>query len=227
LGYALGFQLVDYVLQSPSEDSKQQHSTLSSSSSLYAHNTTIHTVHLLATQCNTQQISFTSFSHLLSTIYCLYLHIQHNVFQRAFFQQVLSKLWAIFYIAFYLVGNLMKLYSVSLLWGVATEAMEYEEQAEIRCMNMRRKMTNSSSHTTVEGSSPLRNSTFKSQSSTNPSATTTKGKQSRTRLERLEFVGFGSTLGGILGRYVEVYHLLLIHVYFSFNAYMACISSSL
>ena len=30
----------------------------------------------------------------------------------------------------------MKLHSLSLIWGVTSEAMEYEEQAEIRIMKM-------------------------------------------------------------------------------------------
>jgi len=51
---------------------------------------------------------------------------------RLLLSRLFSKFGTIFYIAFYLVGNLMKLHSVSLLWGVTSEAMEYEEQAEQR-----------------------------------------------------------------------------------------------
>ena len=36
------------------------------------------------------------------------------------------------YVTFYLVVHLMKLHSTSLIWGVTSEAMEYEEQAEKR-----------------------------------------------------------------------------------------------
>jgi hypothetical protein len=64
------------------------------------------------------------------------------------------------YIAFFLVVHLMKLHSLSLIWGVTTEAMEYEEVA-------RQKMNVDSS---------------------------------KTRLQKLALVGFGGTLGGILGR---------------------------
>ena len=73
-------------------------------------------------------------------------------------QNVISGL----YIVFYLVVHLMKLHSLSLVWGVTTEAMEYEEVA-------RRKMG---------------------------------GDSTKTRLQELALVGFGGTLGGVLGRYV-------------------------
>jgi hypothetical protein len=66
------------------------------------------------------------------------------------------------YIAFFLVVHLMKLHSLSLVWGVTTEAMEYEEVARKR-------------NTTMESS--------------------------KTRIQRLALVGFGGTMGGILGRY--------------------------
>jgi hypothetical protein len=68
------------------------------------------------------------------------------------------------YVAFFLVVHLMKLHSLSLVWGVTTEAMEYEEVAK------------RSEHT----------------------------ETSQTRLQRLALVGFGGTLGGIIGRYVSV-----------------------
>jgi len=66
----------------------------------------------------------------------------------------------VMYVAFFLVVHLMKLHSLSLVWGVTTEAMEYEDAARKR----NNDMTNS-----------------------------------KTRLQRLAFVGFGGTLGGILG----------------------------
>eukprot|EP00980_Cylindrotheca_fusiformis_P004149 scaffold909_cov135-Cylindrotheca_fusiformis.AAC.6 len=42
---------------------------------------------------------------------------------------LISKLGKIMYIAFFLVVHLMKLHSISLVWGVTTEAMEYEDVA--------------------------------------------------------------------------------------------------
>lgn len=81
-----------------------------------------------------------------------------------------SQLGHVMYIAFFLVVHLMKLHSLSLVWGVTTEAMEYEDVA--------RKAQHSANNITL---SP---------------------KKTRTRLQRLSLVGFGGTLGGILGRYV-------------------------
>ncbi len=46
--------------------------------------------------------------------------------------KVLQKFGKVFYVAFFLVVHLMKLHSMSLIWGVTSEAMEYEEQAETR-----------------------------------------------------------------------------------------------
>ena len=75
---------------------------------------------------------------------------------------LLGTMGNVMYVAFFLVVHLMKLHSVSLLWGVTTEAMEYEEVAKKR----------------MRGSS----------------------LGSKARLQRMAFVGFGGTLGGILGR---------------------------
>jgi hypothetical protein len=69
------------------------------------------------------------------------------------------------YIAFFLVVHIMKLHSLSLVWGVTTEAMEYEEVAQKRMGN--------------------------------------SGGGSKSRLKRMAYVGFGGTLGGILGRCVS------------------------
>lgn len=74
------------------------------------------------------------------------------------------------YIAFFLVMHLMKLHSLSLIWGVTTEAMDYEDVA-------------------------------RSQHNVAPT---------KTRLQRLAFIGFGGTLGGILGRYVFVSKVVLV-----------------
>jgi hypothetical protein len=81
-----------------------------------------------------------------------------------------SQLGHVMYIAFFLVVHLMKLHSLSLVWGVTTEAMEYEDVA--------RKTHHTANNITLPP------------------------KKTRTRLQRLSLVGFGGTLGGILGRYV-------------------------
>jgi len=77
------------------------------------------------------------------------------------------------YIAFFLVIHLMKLHSTSLVWGVTTEAMEYEEIARKQNENSLSKQT-----------SPK------------------KAKKEKTRLQRLARIQFGGTLGSIWGRYV-------------------------
>lgn len=43
------------------------------------------------------------------------------------------------YAAFFLVVHLMKLHSISLMWGVTSEAMEYEERAEMRAKRRERE----------------------------------------------------------------------------------------
>ena len=47
-------------------------------------------------------------------------------------QSVWQSLGQVMYIAFFLVVHLMKLHSLSLVWGVISEAMEYEEVARKR-----------------------------------------------------------------------------------------------
>jgi hypothetical protein len=84
------------------------------------------------------------------------------------------------YIAFFLVIHLMKLHSTSLIWGVTTEAMEYEEIA-------RKQHENSLSHQ------------YNRRNNNNDA---TKAKKGKTRLQRLSRIQFGGTLGSIWGRYV-------------------------
>lgn len=91
---------------------------------------------------------------------------------------VLSRwtMWAwlgrLLYIAFYLIVHLMKLHCLSLLWGVTTETMEYEDVA--RKQQQRRQGTFA----------------FADQGG------------SQIRLKGLATVGFGGTLGGILGSFL-------------------------
>jgi hypothetical protein len=82
---------------------------------------------------------------------------------------LLSRCGQLMYIAFFLVVHLMKLHSLSLVWGVTSEAMEYEDVAR----------------------------GHKQQSNAQLLAET---KAPKTRLQRLAMVGFGGTIGGILGR---------------------------
>lgn len=89
---------------------------------------------------------------------------------------VLAKLGEIMYIAFFLIVHLMKLHAISLVWGVTTEAMEYEDVAR-KAKEQKHHQQPPRTHATLQ-----------------PPAKT------RTRLQRLALVGFGGTLGGIVGR---------------------------
>lgn len=91
---------------------------------------------------------------------------------------ILAKLGEIMYIAFFLIVHLMKLHAISLVWGVTTEAMEYEDVA---------RKAKESKH---------------QHQATRTHATHQPPSKTRTRLQRLALVGFGGTLGGIVGRYV-------------------------
>ena len=75
--------------------------------------------------------------------------------------------------AFYLAVHLMKLHAVSLMWGVTTEAMEYEEMTELR--EARARGEERAGEGRGEGA----------------------GKR---RLAALGFVGLGGTLGQVRGR---------------------------
>jgi len=105
---------------------------------------------------------------------------------------VVNKFGKVIYIMFFLVVHLMKLHSLSLIWGVTTEAMEYEETSE------RRRKENGSSGKS-ETLSPGRNSN-------------SKPSKSSLRLKRLGFVGFGGTLGGIIGSVIASFAAHILHL---------------
>lgn len=108
---------------------------------------------------------------------------------------LINKFGKVIYVMFFLVVHLMKLHSLSLIWGVTTEAMEYEEAAEKRRAERERSSRcGSSSSSTAGGPVKMGERGRKlNGASSNPS-------KSSLRLKRLGFVGFGGTLGGILGR---------------------------
>ena len=116
------------------------------------------------------------------------------------FKSVISQFGSIIYIMFFLVVHLMKLHSLSLIWGVTTEAMDYEENAELRQMQEKEKRssgdltrnTSSGGLATLGGEQSAKSSDGKNGGR--------KQSKSQLRLKRLAFVGFGGTLGGILGR---------------------------
>lgn len=117
---------------------------------------------------------------------------------------VVNKFGSIIYIMFFLVVHLMKLHSLSLIWGVTTEAMEYEENAEQRRAAKEKEdlvRTTSAGGLVMTGSPNKRdksNDCNNSQVSSKDGSS--KPSKSSLRLKRLGFVGFGGTLGGILGR---------------------------
>jgi len=108
---------------------------------------------------------------------------------------VLKKGGQFMYIAFFLVVHLMKLHSVSLIWGVTTEAMEYEVIAR-------------------------KQHELDTQKTTATVATTTGKNKNKTRLQRLARIQFGGTLGGIWGRYVATWqsssspYLIIMSLFF-------------
>jgi len=104
----------------------------------------------------------------------------------AMLKVMIQQVGQVMYIAFFLVVHLMKLHSLSLLWGVTTEAMEYEETARKRHLKRQQQ----------PASYPGENKSDSYSGSSPPAPS------SKTRLQRLAFVGFGGTVGGILGRCV-------------------------
>ena len=127
---------------------------------------------------------------------------------------MVNKFGKVIYIMFFLVVHLMKLHSLSLIWGVTTEAMEYEESAEHR-----RKMTEEKNMTKISsggglvmmgGNSPTRGGgTGRARSS---SFSAKPQSKSSLRLKRLAFVGFGGTLGGIIGSVIASFAAHILHL---------------
>lgn len=125
-----------------------------------------------------------------------------------FVKLVLSKSGNGFYVAFFLVVHLMKLHSLSLLWGVTSEAMEYEEIAEAR---EKKKLFGDqksfeSTQSLIGMSGPA------NQNSEQQSQKSSRSGSSRARLKRLSFVGFGGTLGGILGSIIASSAAHVLHL---------------
>ena len=104
---------------------------------------------------------------------------------------------------FYLFIHLMKLHSISLIWGVASESMEFEEITE--CREKRRRAVEVANVMARKHNRMQRNNSQKEQH-TNPvkhisslQTNNEKSSSSRIRLEKLAFVGLGGTIGGIGG----------------------------
>mmetsp|Transcript_13256 Transcript_13256/g.21747 ORF Transcript_13256/g.21747 Transcript_13256/m.21747 type:complete len:1038 (+) Transcript_13256:201-3314(+) len=135
---------------------------------------------------------------------------------------IVNKFGKVIYIMFFLVVHLMKLHSLSLIWGVTTEAMEYEENAEQRRKSTERNITKISSggglimmgggnnnSLTRGGSSP---SSSPSRARSASFSSSKKQSKSSLRLKRLAFVGFGGTLGGIIGSVIASFAAHILHL---------------
>jgi len=134
---------------------------------------------------------------------------------------LVNKFGKVIYIMFFLVVHLMKLHSLSLIWGVTTEAMEYEENAEKRRLAQEKEKV---MHTTSAGGLVMTGSCHVMPSTDDKISigpkieqTTSHGecsKQSKSsiRLTRLSFVGFGGTLGGILGSVIASFTAHILHL---------------
>ena len=152
---------------------------------------------------------------------------------------MVNKFGKVIYIMFFLVVHLMKLHSLSLIWGVTTEAMEYEENAEQRRKNSEeRNITKTSSGGGFvmmggNNNSPTRGGSSPSSSPSRArSASFSSSKQqskSSLRLKRLAFVGFGGTLGGIIGSVIASFaaHILHLSVLLVIAAIMLELSANL
>lgn len=135
---------------------------------------------------------------------------------------MVNKFGKVIYIMFFLVVHLMKLHSLSLIWGVTTEAMEYEESAEQRRKNTEKNITKISSSGGLvmmgggnntspnrRGSSP---SSSPSRARSSSFSSSKQPSKSSLRLKRLAFVGFGGTLGGIIGSVIASFAAHILHL---------------
>jgi len=136
---------------------------------------------------------------------------------------VVNKFGKVIYIMFFLVVHLMKLHSLSLIWGVTTEAMEYEETAEKRAKEKNSAQSSLSSSSAgglvVMGGGGQRkrndNTTNGGGDGSDPASNNGASKtpsKSSLRLKRLGFVGFGGTLGGILGSVIASFAAQILNL---------------
>eukprot|EP00978_Attheya_sp_CCMP212_P008035 scaffold18721_cov48-Attheya_sp.AAC.1 len=137
LSYALGFPLLDHYT-----------TTLSSSTS----STTIadpiaipiRMVASAAAAAVDDETCMTTWGGLWQVVRNVMSNLNSMVPQSVVFS---NHLRTFFYVAFFLVIHLMKLHSISLIWGVTSEAMEYEEQAELRAQKKKQQQQNNQTQT--------------------------------------------------------------------------------
>lgn len=167
ISYAIGFSTIDYIIKHYSSITTKHHSDIE-----------LEQNHRIALQGDGNH------------------HKNNNPFFSSLFFQItdILAIWSIIsqclYIAFFLVVHLMKLHCLSLIWGVATEAIEYEED---------------SMKTKYKSNHPIKTNNLDAhQSSTNNDSTNNKNetkhnRNQKLRLEKLSFISFGGTMGGIIG----------------------------
>lgn len=155
--------------------------------------------------------------HLLTDLYQSF-HFRQDERFLAFISRVASKIMEkfgkFFYVAFFLVVHLMKLHSISLMWGVTSEAMEYEEQAELR-QKRRERAQRLQLNGILKVNESIREDDNEDSTKTNgkfKSSKRTGGKKTSARLKKLAFVGFGGTLGGILGSVFVSFTAQILHL---------------
>lgn len=177
-------------------------------------------------------------------------------------------------VAFFLIVHLMKLHSISLMWGVVGQALDFEEQAiqlhrrKQRALDTIHRLkrhqlqqpqeqllghhkdsnasiassasSNASAHTSQEEAlQPLLTTrthqqkyltgTSKINDTTNTAKSPNNTSTNRARISRLAFVGFGSTLGGIIGSFIasSTAHLLRISGLLLLSALILIFSANL
>lgn len=177
-------------------------------------------------------------------------------------------------VAFFLIVHLMKLHSISLMWGVIGQALDFEEQAiqlhrrKQRALDTIHRLKrfqlqqpqeqllghHKDSNTSIASSASSSASAHISQeetlqpllstqthhqknltatSKTNDTSNTAKSANNtstnRARISRLAFVGFGSTLGGIIGSFIasSTAHLLRISGLLLLSALILIFSANL
>lgn len=121
----------------------------------------------------------------------------------AYAKVCLSHVGQVMYVAFFLVVHLCKLHSLSLVWGVTTETMEYEETERKRSLvKQQREEERQQQLDQQQNNGSTTTTTTTPAAGTSSSSSPEEPPSTKLRLQRLAFVGFGGTVGGILGRYV-------------------------
>lgn len=176
LSYAIGFSTIDMIIKYYTSQQITDNN-----------NVTIDQNHRIEFEKNEDDGSFFFFTN--------------NIFSKI--TDILS-LWSIIsqclYIAFFLVVHLMKLHCLSLIWGVATEAIEYEEENDtinIKKSNSNNNINNNNTNTNDNSTNSSNSNT--ANSNINDNHDMNHNTSQKLRLEKLSFISFGGTMGSIFG----------------------------